>query len=79
MSSMKIVCKLGKSLQIQPGLGGNQSKFNWDLEEITLDPSDSKLDAIIAYYHHKVKDSRMQAIIRIWEETDKYIHIQTAT
>ncbi len=38
----------------------------------------SELDAIIADYHHKVKDSRMQAIIRRREETDKYIQIEAA-
>jgi hypothetical protein len=38
----------------------------------------SELDAIIADYHHKVKDSRMQAIIRRREETDKHIQIETA-
>ena len=38
----------------------------------------SELDAIIADYHHKVKDSGMQAIIRRREETDKYIQMEAA-
>ncbi len=38
----------------------------------------SELDAIIAYYHHKVKDSRMQAIIRRREENVKYIQMEAA-
>ena len=38
----------------------------------------SELDALIADYHHKVKDSRMQAIIRRREETDKYIQMEAA-
>jgi hypothetical protein len=38
----------------------------------------SELDAIIAYYQHKVKDSRMQAIIRRREETDTYIQMEAA-
>jgi hypothetical protein len=38
----------------------------------------SELDAIIADYHHKVKDSRMQAIIRRREETDKCIQMEAA-
>ncbi len=38
----------------------------------------SEFDAIITYYHHKVKDSRMQAIIRRREETDKYIQMEAA-
>jgi hypothetical protein len=38
----------------------------------------SELDAIIAYYHHKVKDRRMQAIIRRRGETDKYIQMEAA-
>ena len=38
----------------------------------------SELDAIIAYYHHKVKDSRMQPINRRREETDKYIQMEAA-
>jgi len=41
-------------------------------------PSASELDSIIANYHHKVKDSRMQAIIRRREETDKYIQMEAA-
>jgi hypothetical protein len=39
-------------------------------------PSD--LDAIITDHHHKVKDSRMQDIIRRREEKDKYIQIEAA-
>jgi hypothetical protein len=38
----------------------------------------SELDAIIAYYHHKVKDNRMQAIIRRREKTDQYIQMEAA-
>ena len=38
----------------------------------------SELDAIIAYYHNRVKDSRMQAINRRREETDKYIQMEAA-
>ncbi len=37
-----------------------------------------ELDAIIADYHHKVKDNRMQAIIRCQEETAKYIQMEAA-
>ncbi len=53
-----------------------------DINELTSDidilsgpegKTPSELDAIIADYHHKVKDSRMQAIIRRREETAKYI------
>jgi hypothetical protein len=38
----------------------------------------SELDAIIADYHHRIKDSRMQAINRRREETDKYIQMEAA-
>ncbi len=38
----------------------------------------SELDAIVADYHCKAKDSRMQAIIRRREETDKYIQMEAA-
>jgi hypothetical protein len=36
-----------------------------------------ELDAIITHYHHKVKDSRMQAIFRR-RETDEYIQMEAA-
>ena len=58
-----------------------------DINELTSDSdimsgpegkTPSELDAIIADYHHKVKDSRMQAIIRRREETDKYIQMEAA-
>jgi len=58
-----------------------------DTDELTTDSdimsgqegkSPSELDAIIAYYLQKVKDSRMQAIIRSREETDKYIQMEAA-
>ena len=38
----------------------------------------SELDAIIADYHHRLKDSRMQAINSRREETDKYIQMEAA-
>jgi hypothetical protein len=58
-----------------------------DIDKLTTDSdlmsgqegkTPSELDAIIADYHHKVKDSRMQAIIRRREETDKYIQMEAA-
>ncbi len=57
-----------------------------DIDELTTDSdlmsglegNPSELDAMIADYHHKVKDSRMQAIIRHREETDKYIQMEAA-
>ncbi len=58
-----------------------------DIDEVTTDSdlmsgqegkTPSELDAIIANYHHKVKDSRMQAIIHSREETDKYIQMEAA-
>ncbi len=59
-----------------------------DIDELTTDSelimsgqegkTPSELDTIIADYHHKVKDSRMQAIIRLREETDKYIQMSLA-
>ena len=38
----------------------------------------SELDAIIADYHHRIKESRMQAIDRRREETNKYIQMEAA-
>ncbi len=38
----------------------------------------SELGEIIANYHHKVKDSRMQAISRRRVETYKYIQMEAA-
>jgi hypothetical protein len=60
-----------------------------DIDKLTTDSdimsgqegkTPSELDAIIANYHwhHKVKDSRMQAIICRQEETDEYIQMEAA-
>ncbi len=38
----------------------------------------SELDAIIADYHNRVKDSRVQSINRRREDTDKYIQMEAA-
>ena len=58
-----------------------------DIDELTTDSdimsgqegkTPSELDAIITDSQHKVKDSRMRAIIRRQEETDKYIQMEAA-
>ncbi len=57
-----------------------------EIDELTSDSDSSgpegktpsELDAIITDYHHKVKDSRMQAIIRRRKETDKYSQMEAA-
>ncbi len=58
-----------------------------DIDEITTDSdimsgpegkTPSELDATIAYYHHKIKDSRMQAIICRREENANYIQMEAA-
>jgi hypothetical protein len=65
----------------------NYDVLEKDIDEITTDSDGlsgqegktaSELNAIIADYHHKVKDSRMQAIIRRREENAKYIQIEAA-
>ncbi len=61
-------------------------EFEKEIDELTSDSDSSgsegktpsELDAIIANYHRKVKDSRMQAIIRRREETDRYIQMEAA-
>jgi hypothetical protein len=64
-----------------------QDELEKDIDEVTTDSdimsgpegkTPSELDAIIADYHHKVKDSRMQAIICRREETAEYIQLEAA-
>jgi hypothetical protein len=56
-------------------------ELEWSDSDLMSGPkgkTPSELDVIIADYHHKVKDSRMQAIIRRREETDKSIQMEAA-